>query len=501
MAIIYGKNTAVDYASGNLASFGKSYSRMGAAPLDMTEVWYDKAALEEYASYLGTLNADGTYDTSSVVSYVGQRVVYVDETKGIVYNYAIQLDGSLKEIGKDVLGVEALTKNDEGKYPQVRWVDGTTEGDPGHAEVVWTTITIPEQTDYTVTVSTDNVEGTNLKHYVFTQCGSEIAHIDIPKDLVVSSGEVVVATDADKALDSTVVVGDTYIKLVVSNQTKPLYIAAKSLIDIYTVADTNTVDMTINGTEIKADVKVSKESGNTLEAKNDGLYVPTPVIPEIPNIVVNEAEEATPPTEDIAKVIASLLPEGHELTPSTIEVVTKKAWEDLGNTGTRLITQDEINKLAALVLGESGSVEISGTINASNVHGLGAEVVDIITGTGDYVSTPAVGEEGDDNYVPATIVSKLGVAKGAQVNVIESVAMPDGALAINNKQVNLPAFTEGKYGVIKSLAIGQDGPLANVVYSRTDGAGEVKKITTDILENGEKELLLCGGNSSGYYTI
>lgn len=89
MAIIYGKNTAVDYASGNLASFGKSYSRMGAAPLDMTEVWYDKAALEEYASYLGTQNADGTYDTSSVVSYVGQRVVYVDETKGIVYNYAI----------------------------------------------------------------------------------------------------------------------------------------------------------------------------------------------------------------------------------------------------------------------------------------------------------------------------------------------------------------------------------------------------------------------------
>ena len=41
MAIIYGKNTAVDYAAGNLASFGKSYSRMGAAPLDMYEVWYN----------------------------------------------------------------------------------------------------------------------------------------------------------------------------------------------------------------------------------------------------------------------------------------------------------------------------------------------------------------------------------------------------------------------------------------------------------------------------
>ena len=53
MAITYGKNTAVDYAAGNLANFGKSYSRMGAAPLDMYEVWYDKAKLEEYASYRG----------------------------------------------------------------------------------------------------------------------------------------------------------------------------------------------------------------------------------------------------------------------------------------------------------------------------------------------------------------------------------------------------------------------------------------------------------------
>lgn len=104
MAIIYGKNTAVDYAAGNLASFGKSYSRMGAAPLDMTEVWYDKAALEEYAAYRGVEQADGSYDTSSVTSYVGQRVVYVNETEKKVYNYSIQLDGTLKEIGASPIG-------------------------------------------------------------------------------------------------------------------------------------------------------------------------------------------------------------------------------------------------------------------------------------------------------------------------------------------------------------------------------------------------------------
>lgn len=112
MAIIYGKNTAVDYAAGNLASFGKSYSRMGAAPLDMYEVWYDYDKLVEYASYRGNDAAGNkvydnnteVVDTSAVTSYVGQKVAYVDDTNGKIYHYSIELDGSLKEIGVAPLG-------------------------------------------------------------------------------------------------------------------------------------------------------------------------------------------------------------------------------------------------------------------------------------------------------------------------------------------------------------------------------------------------------------
>lgn len=112
MAIIYGKNTAVDYAAGNLASFGKSYSRMGAAPLDMYEVWYDLAELQKYASFRGNdANGNPVYDgetevvdTSAVTSYVGQKVAYVDDTNGKIYHYSIELDGSLKEIGVAPLG-------------------------------------------------------------------------------------------------------------------------------------------------------------------------------------------------------------------------------------------------------------------------------------------------------------------------------------------------------------------------------------------------------------
>ena len=130
--------------------------------------------------------------------------------------------------------------------------------------------------DYTVSVTTENPEDSAFKHYVFSQCGSEIAHIDIPKDLVVESGRVEVKAEAGAWGEA-----GTYIVLEIANQDEPVYVDAKDLIDIYTVADTNTVDMTITGTEIKADVKISAVEGNTLEAKEDGLYVNVPERPTV----------------------------------------------------------------------------------------------------------------------------------------------------------------------------------------------------------------------------
>ena len=47
------------------------------------------------------------------------------------------------------------------------------------------------------------------------------------------------------------------------------------LIDVYTVADTTTVDMTLSGNEISAAVKVSATAGNALTTEADGLYVAT----------------------------------------------------------------------------------------------------------------------------------------------------------------------------------------------------------------------------------
>ena len=94
-----------------------------------------------------------------------------------------------------------------------------------------------------------------LKTYQFTYGTGSAFEIDIPKDLVVESGEVIVVTDDAPVSGLT---NGTYLKLVIVNQTEPLYIDVKDLCDVYTgktatdgvsvsVSDTNEISATLVG--------------------------------------------------------------------------------------------------------------------------------------------------------------------------------------------------------------------------------------------------------------
>lgn len=147
---------------------------------------------------------------------------------------------------------------------------------------------IPAQTDYTVTL-TDEIAGTGektkqtikqgasgseqtigtivvpdlkmevkatpndgyLKTYQFTYGTGSTFEVDIPKDLVVKSGEVITVTDDAPVSGLT---NGTYLKLVIVNQTNPIYIDVKDLCDVYTgKAVTDGVSVTISDTnEISA---------------------------------------------------------------------------------------------------------------------------------------------------------------------------------------------------------------------------------------------------------
>lgn len=90
-----------------------------------------------------------------------------------------------------------------------------------------------------------------LKTYQFTYGTGSAFEIDIPKDLVVESGEIIVVTDGNPVSGLT---NGTYLKLVIANQTEPVYINVADLCDVYTgKAATDGISVTISASnEISA---------------------------------------------------------------------------------------------------------------------------------------------------------------------------------------------------------------------------------------------------------
>ena len=113
-----------------------------------------------------------------------------------------------------------------------------------------------------------------LKTYQFTYGTGTTFEVDIPKDLVVESGEVITVTDEHPVSGLT---NGTYLKLVIINQIEPIYIDVKDLCDVYTgKAVTDGVSITISDTnEISAALvgKAVSESNlaDDLANKSNGL--------------------------------------------------------------------------------------------------------------------------------------------------------------------------------------------------------------------------------------
>ena len=94
-----------------------------------------------------------------------------------------------------------------------------------------------------------------LKTYQFTYGTGTTFEVDIPRDLVVTAGEVIVVSDDAPVTGLT---NGTYLKLTIANQSTPVYINTNSLVDVYTgktvtdgvsiaVSSTNEISATLVG--------------------------------------------------------------------------------------------------------------------------------------------------------------------------------------------------------------------------------------------------------------
>lgn len=269
-------------------------------PLDTTAVWYDKTELETYAAsgataYVGqvlTLVADNKCEAYMISSEAGTLVKLAQTTAtGDLATDVTNLQTQVGNLTKAVGSAAAEGTEASGLYKLIADVEAVAKARLESIEASDNSVTIAgSATKPSVAVKVSQATGNALSladdglkveipevkvpayslvkdetaavgdvaTYYLTKDGvNEGVAINIPKDLVVASGSVVELEDG--ALPDGVTVAGTYIKLVLANSAKPIYINVGSLIEYVTggsgVDDAIQINVSSDTHKVTASVK------------------------------------------------------------------------------------------------------------------------------------------------------------------------------------------------------------------------------------------------------
>lgn len=255
--------------------FPLSIKRGNPAPVDTTAVWYNKTELETYAAsgataYVGqilTLVADGKCEAYMISSEAGTLVKLAQTTAtGDLATDVTNLQTQVSNLTKAIGSAAAEGTEASGLYKLIADVEAVAKARLESVEAGDNSVTIAgSATKPNVAVKVSKAAGNALSladdglkveipevkvpkyslvkdetaaagdvaTYHLTKDGvNEGIAINIPKDLVVASGSVVELEDG--ALPDGVAVAGTYIKLVLANSAKPIYINVSTLIEYVT---------------------------------------------------------------------------------------------------------------------------------------------------------------------------------------------------------------------------------------------------------------------------
>lgn len=273
-----------------------------------------------------------------------------------------------------------------------------------------------------------------LKSYTFTGPNGTPIDIDIPKDLVVKSGQVITATT-----ETGLVKGDKYIKLTIANQDEsPIYIAVKDLVDVYTAqANAAQVQLAISGTnEISATIKPGSIAKTDLAAVVQGS--------------LDKADAAAPQSAldaanaEIAKIKTDVAAHGvKSVTASGTGYVTASAVTD--DAGVATITVASTNALATAVTAANSALQ-TGDVKA----GTGMLTLNV-KGTTVTVPHGSMAEADANTYLTKDATNEAINAKAEEINgtinttkadlqdkiaALENVKLTNGAgISIENNSI------------------------------------------------------------------
>lgn len=308
-----------------------------------------------------------------------------------------------------------------------------------------------------------------LKSYTFTGPDGTPIDIDIPKDLVVKSGEVITATT-----ETGLVKGDKYIKLTIANQDEsPIYIAVKDLVDVYTAqANAAQVQLAISGTnEISATIKPgSIAKADLATAVQESL---------------DKADAAAPKSElDAAKekieaIKADVAAHGvKSVTASGTGYVTASAVTD--DAGVATITVASTPELATAVTAATSALQAGDvtagtgmlTLNVKGTpvtvpHGSMAEA-DANTyltkdATNEAINAKAEEINGTINTTKADLEGKITALENAKLTAGAGISIKNNNIAVDKLVVtNAPTLSvdshltsQNKYAVYNNKLVGE----------------------------------------------
>lgn len=297
---------AIIKKDGNFMGLPMNIQRGNPIPLDDSSVYYDKTTMETYAK-------------SGATAYVGQIITLVNEASKTCEAYMIsneagtlvklaqttatgdlatdvttlkgQVDSLIEQVGsaavegtaasglyKLIADVEAAANNKVSSVsaadtsvtiggtvtaPTVKVAISAAEGNSLSVGEDGLFVSVPEVVHPEYSLATAETSEGMLKSYKLQKDGKDIAGsvlIDIPKDLVVSSGSVVELEDGNIPEDAPKgTTAGTYIKLNLANSEKPLYINVSTLIEYVTggsgVDDAIQINVSSDTHKVTANVK------------------------------------------------------------------------------------------------------------------------------------------------------------------------------------------------------------------------------------------------------
>lgn len=297
-----------------------------------------------------------------------------------------------------------------------------------------------------------------LKSYTFTGPDGTPVDIDIPKDLVVTKGEIVKEGK------------DTFIQLTIANQDAPVKINVKDLVDVYTAqANAAQVQLAISGTnEISATIKPGSIAKTDLATAVQGS--------------LDKADAAAPQSAldaanaEITKIKADVAAHGvKSVTASGTGYVTASAVTN--DAGVATITVASTDELATAVTAATSALQAGDvtagtgmlTLNVKGTpvtvpHGSMAEA-DANTyltkdATNEAINAKAEEINGTINTTKADLEGKITALENAKLTAGAGISIENNNIAVDKLAVtNAPTLSvdksQDRYAVYNNPLVGQ----------------------------------------------